>query len=519
MIFSCNCLNIKFYIIEHKCSNNDTISSIIAEDENLCPLSLDIGGISIEQPSLLKIKQHPTYKDYYTVYCCNCYYMNNSESKNSGTFISTNNVPIYTFHGVENKVYDERAILNKEIIPNNGIIILNKKNVLTEESMQTAKMNINYSEVYKLILNPQLPKYHLSKNNISDEYSNIFSELQSSLTDYIEKQYKEMEKNIENYRNRLLLQFNNKKEKAGKEREALWNIICGINADNTINSSHKKIVFDPIMEVSDSLQSYHQQKAVYPIGSYSNNARRFSDNNQFFTYHSYKMNSMASYAHNRADIRPDTKNVFDVKAIKEELNINDNSEKILIDSVKEQKENEDSNNDQEKNANSDDEDNEGKNQISFEVSKELNDDKEKIKLSSDNILNENKIDSNDNSNNNISIDRTDDDIFLLDGFDEDNNKEKYIPDEEFEEEYDQVNELINLSSRYNNSNNLSIYATSVPIKIPERQQAIKNEDSSPDKEKDDKEFTPPHIIIARTYQNDEVMMHPNHANKYFSVAY
>ena len=59
----------------------------------------------------------------------------------------------------------------------------------------------------------------------------------------------------------------------------------------------------------------------------------------------------------------------------------------------------------------------------------------------------------------------------------------------------------------------------MPIKIPERPQPVKNDESSPDKEGNDKEFTPPHIIIARTYQNDEVMMHPNHANKYFSVAY
>jgi len=29
--------------------------------------------------------------------------------------------------------------------------------------MVTAKMNINYSEVYKLILNSQIPKYHISK--------------------------------------------------------------------------------------------------------------------------------------------------------------------------------------------------------------------------------------------------------------------------------------------------------------------------------------------------------------------
>jgi len=78
--------------------------------------------------------------------------------------------------------------------------------------------------------------------------------------------------------------------------------------------------------------------------------------------------------------------------------------------------------------------------------------------------------------------------------------------------------LVNIPSRYNQQNNLSIYATSMPIKIPERPQPIKNEESSPDKDNTDKEFTPPHIIIARTYQNDE-MLHPNHANKYFSVAY
>jgi len=263
--------------------------------------------------------------------------MNNLDNKNSSLLLSTNTIPIYTFRGVENKIYDEKTILNKEIIPNNGIIILNKKNVLTEESIQTAKMNINYSEVYKLILNPQLPKYHLSKNNISEEYSLIFSELQTSLSDYIEKQYKEMEKNIENYRKRLMLQFSSKKEKAGKEREALWNIICGINADNGINSNHKKIIFEPVMEVSNSLQSYHQQKSAYPIGSYSNNAKRFNDSNQFFTYHSYKMSSMASYAHNRSDIRPDTKNVFDVTAIKEELDIANNSETVLSDSINEDK--------------------------------------------------------------------------------------------------------------------------------------------------------------------------------------
>jgi len=40
-------MNIKFYIVEHKCPVDDTISSIVSEDENLCPLLLDIGGISI----------------------------------------------------------------------------------------------------------------------------------------------------------------------------------------------------------------------------------------------------------------------------------------------------------------------------------------------------------------------------------------------------------------------------------------------------------------------------------------
>jgi len=33
-----------------------------------------------------------------------------------------------------------------------------------EESMVTAKMNINYSEVYRLILNSQVPRYHISKS-------------------------------------------------------------------------------------------------------------------------------------------------------------------------------------------------------------------------------------------------------------------------------------------------------------------------------------------------------------------
>jgi len=143
-----------------------------------------------------------------------------------------------------------------------------------------------------------------------------------------------MEKNIENYRKRLLLQFNSKKEKAGKEREALWNIICGVNADSSLNS-HKKIAFEPIIE-SDSLQSYHQQRSAYPIGSYTNSARRFNDNNQFFTYHSYKMSSMANYAHNRAELRPDTKNVFDVAAIRKELS-NANTEKVSTDSLNEDK--------------------------------------------------------------------------------------------------------------------------------------------------------------------------------------
>jgi len=529
MIFSCNCLNIKFYCVEHKCQVDETISSIIAEDENLCPLSLDIGGISIEQPSLLKIKQHPTYPEYYTVHCCNCYYMNNNNVQNQSLLLNNNSVPIYTFRGLENKTYDEKAILNKEIIPNNGIVILNKNNILTEESIQTAKMNINYSEVYKLILNSQLPKYHFNKSNMSDEYSTLFSDLQTSLTDYIDKQYKEMENNIENYRNRLLLQFNSKKEKAGKEREALWNIICGINSDSSLNTSHKKIVFDPVMEVSDSLQSYHQQKSGYAMGSYTNNARRFNESNQFFTYHSYKMNSMASFAHNRADIRPETKNVFDVAALKKELNSAQKSEDNLADSLNEQKDKE-SEKIEENNTNQEDnkennkedskEDNNENNEIEVstqpssasQVSNELNNNAEKINISNNNLSNENK--KNENKN-----DKTDDDIFLLDGFDDDDTKEKYIPDEELDEEYDQVNEMVNISSRYNNNNNLSIYATSVPIKIPERPKPVKNEDSSPDKDSNDKEFTPPHIIIARTYQNDEVMMHPNHANRYFSVAY
>jgi len=523
MIFSCNCLNVKFYVLEHKCSVDDTISSIIAEDENLCPLQLDIGGISIEQPSLLKIKQHPKYPEYYTIHCCNCYYMNNSNVQTPTTpLLDNNSVPIYTFRGVEDKTYNDRAVLNKEIIPNNGIVILNKKNVMNEESMVTAKMNINYSEVYKLILNSQISKYHISKGTIGDDYSLVYTELQNSLSDYIDKQYSEMEKNIENYRKRLLLQFNSKKEKAGKEREALWNIICGVNADSSLNT-HKKIAFEPIME-SDSLQSYHQQRSAYPIGSYTNSARRFNDNNQFFTYHSYKMSSMANYAHNRAELRPDTKNVFDVAAIKKELS-NANTEKVSSDSINEDKsvESEEIAIKQEDNKKTMDKEkgtsdsNEGEVDTqalsSSQLSKELNDNIEKIEVSNDNLSNENK-ENNDNKN-----ETTDDDIFLLDGFDDEDKKDKYIPDEELDEEYDQVDELVNVSSRYNQQSNFSIYATSMPIKIPERPQPVKNDESSPDKENNDKEFTPPHIIIARTYQNDEAMMHPNHANKYFSVAY
>jgi len=525
MIYSCNCLNIKFYVLEHKCPVDDTISSIIAEDDNLCPLQLDIGGISIEQPSLLKIKQHPNYPDYYTVNCCNCYYMNNSIVQTPTTpLLENNSIPIYTFRGVEDKTYDNKAILNKEIIPNNGIVILNKDNVMNEESMGTAKMNINYSEVYRLILNSQIPKYHISKG-ISDDYSSVFTELQNSLSDYIEKQYNEMEKNIENYRKRLILQFNSKKEKAGKEREALWNIICGVNADSSLNN-HKKIAFEPIME-SDSLQSYHQQKSTFPIGSYTNNARRFSDNNQFFTYHSYKMSSMANYAHNRAEIRPDTKNIFDVAAIKKELD-NANTENVSTDSLNEgksveneeiaiKKEDKGKDNENEKEVSVTNEA-EGESQTlsSSQFSKEMNDNTEKIEVSDDNNIlssenKENKLNKNES---------TDDDIFLLDGFEGEEKKEKYISEEELDEEYDQVEDLVNISSRYNQQNNLSIYATSMPIKIPERPQPIKNEESSPDKENNDKEFTPPHIIIARTYQNDEALkMHPDHANKYFSVAY
>jgi len=358
---------------------------------------------------------------------------------------------------------------------------------------------------------------------MSDDYSTIFTELQTSLTDYIDKQHKDMEKNIENYRKRLLLQFNSKKEKAGKEREALWNIICSINADNSLNN-HKKIVFDPIMEVSDSLQSYHQQRSPYPIGSYTNNTRRFSDTNQFFTYHSYKMSSMASYAHNRADIRPDTKNVFDIVALKKELDKAENSE--ITDTIEEEKESEIVDNEgnvkdedeNKKKDNSSNNETEGDTHIlsSSQVSKELNDNIEKIDISNDNLLNENKDSTTDKTD---KTDKIYDDIFLLDGIDDENNKEKYIPDEELDEEYDQVNDLVNISSRYNQHNNLSIYATSVPINIPERPKPVNNDDSSPDKDNSDKEFTPPHIIIARTYQNDEAMMHPNHANKYFSVAY
>jgi len=516
MIFSCNCLNIKFYVVEHKCPVDDTLSSIVAGDDNLCPLLLDIGGINIEQPSLLKITQHPDYPEYYTVHCCNCYYLNNLNVSTPTTpLINSNSVPIYTFRGVEDKTYDEKALLNKEIIPNNGVVILNKKNIMNEESMVTAKMNINYSEVYRLILNAQVPRYHISKNSLGDDYSSIYSELQASLSDYIDKQYQEMEKNIENYRNRLLLQFNSKKEKAGKEREALWNIICGINVDSSLNS-HKKITFEPILE-SDSLQSYHQQRSAYPIGSYTNNARRFNDNNQLFTYHSYKMSSMANYAHNRANIRPETVNVFDITALKKELNnassnsLNENksieTEEIA---VNQEGENEDKKIDKETSDNNNAED---ETQALSSISKELNDNITKIEITNENITKEQ------NTTDNNKNEKTED-MFLLDGFDdEENEKEKYIPEEELDEEDDQVNELVNIPSRYNQQNNLSIYATSMPIKIPERPQPIKNEESSPEKDNTDKEFTPPHIIIARTYQNDEVMMHPNHANKYFSVAY
>ncbi|ORX55939.1 hypothetical protein BCR36DRAFT_581100 [Piromyces finnis] len=451
--------------------------------------------------------------------------MNNSNVQISSTpLLDNNSVPIYSFRGIEGKKYTDRTILNKEIIPNNGIIILNKDNVMNEESMVTAKMNINYSEVYKLILNPQIQKYHISNGSINDNYSSIYSELQNSLSDYINKQYNEMEKNIENYRKRLLLQFNSKKEKAGKEREALWNIICGVNADNSLNN-YKKISFEPIIE-SDSLQSYHQQRSAYPIGSYTNhNIRRFNDNNQFFTYHSYKVSSMANYANNRAELRPDTKNIFDIAAIKKELS-NTNIEKTSSNSLNENKSmiSEEIALDQE-NVTKDVESEKGTSESneaevetqalsSSQLSKELNDNIEKIEVSNDNLLNENK-DNDVNKN-----DATDDDIFLLDGFDEEDKKDKYIS-EELDEEYDQVDELVNVSSRYNQQNNFSIYATSMPIKIPERLQPLNNEESSsPDKENNEKEFTPPHIIIARTYQNDEALkMHPNHANKYFSVAY
>jgi len=519
MIFSCNCLNIKFYVVEHKCPVDDTISSIVAKDDNLCPLSLDIGGINIEQPSLLKITQHPDYPEYYTVHCCNCYYMNNSNvSTPTASLITSNSVPIYTFRGVEDKTYDEKALLNKEIIPNNGVVILNKKNVMNEESMVTAKMNINYSEVYRLILNSQVPRYHISKNSLGDDYSSIYSELQTSLSDYIDKQYNEMEKNIENYRKRLLLQFNSKKEKAGKEREILWSIICGINVDGSLNN-HKKISFDPILE-SDSLQSYHQQRTAYPIGSYTSSAKRYSDNNQLFTYHSYRMSSMANYAHNRADLRPETLNVFDIAALKKELNntssnsLNENKS-IDTEEIAVQQENESKNDENEKESfENNNADEETQDLVSSQVSKELNDNTIKIEITSDDISKEQ--DTTDNNQN----EKTDEDIFLLDGFDDENHeKEKYIAEEDLDEADDQVNELLNVPSRYNQQNNLSIYATSMPIKIPERPQPIKNDESSPDKDNNDKEFTPPHIIIARTYQNDEVMMHPNHANKYFSVAY
>jgi len=280
-------------------------------------------------------------------------------------------------------------------------------------------------------------------------------------------------------------------------------------------NSLKKIAFEPILE-SDSLQSYHQQRSAYPIGSYTNNARRFNDNNQLFTYHSYKMSSMANYAHNRANIRPETVNVFDITALKKELNnasSNSLEENKSVETeeiaVNQEDENEDKKIEKETSDNNNGED---ETQALSSISKELNDNITKIEILSENETKEQ------NSADNNKNEKTED-IFLLDGFDdEENEKEKYIPEEELDEEDDQVNELVNIPSRYNQQNNLSIYATSMPIKIPERPQPIKNEESSPDKDNTDKEFTPPHIIIARTYQNDE-MLHPNHANKYFSVAY
>jgi len=57
--------------------------------------------------------------------------MNNTNvSTPTASLITSNSVPIYTFRGVEDKTYDEKALLNKEIIPNNGVVILNKKNVM-----------------------------------------------------------------------------------------------------------------------------------------------------------------------------------------------------------------------------------------------------------------------------------------------------------------------------------------------------------------------------------------------------
>jgi len=59
--------------------------------------------------------------------------MNNSNVQTPTTpLLDNNSVPIYTFRGVEDKTYNDRAVLNKEIIPNNGIVILNKKNVMVK---------------------------------------------------------------------------------------------------------------------------------------------------------------------------------------------------------------------------------------------------------------------------------------------------------------------------------------------------------------------------------------------------
>jgi len=63
--------------------------------------------------------------------------MNNSNAQNQSSLISTNKVPIYIFRGIKDKTYDEMAILNKEIIPNNGVIILNKNNVLVRYKSYT----------------------------------------------------------------------------------------------------------------------------------------------------------------------------------------------------------------------------------------------------------------------------------------------------------------------------------------------------------------------------------------------